>query len=79
MTVETQNPGGEAVPRRLIPIDESGAHIVGGSRDSRPLSRSTIYRLIERGELQRVNIGKRAFVTADLIEAYLERLIGLAK
>lgn len=59
---------------RLVPIDEVPAFIVPSA--SGRLSRATIYRLIQRGELTKVNIGRRGFVTSDSIEAYIERIAG---
>lgn len=38
------------------------------------ISRTTVYELIGSGELTRVNIGRRCFITADSIAAYLSRL-----
>jgi excisionase family DNA binding protein len=38
------------------------------------VSRTTIYDLINRGELAHVNIGRRGFITAASIDAYIERL-----
>lgn len=36
-------------------------------------SRSTLYRLIERGELDAVKLGSRTFITRDSIVALIER------
>jgi excisionase family DNA binding protein len=38
------------------------------------LGRSKIYKLIDEGELLRVNIGRRAFVTRQSIDDYVSRL-----
>lgn len=53
--------------RRLIPIPDICAALGG-------ISRTTVYNLIARGDLVRVNIGTRAFVTSDSLTAYLEKL-----
>ncbi|MGE2728965.1 helix-turn-helix domain-containing protein [Mycolicibacterium vaccae] len=39
------------------------------------IGRTTLYTLIDAGELQRVKIGNRAFVTAKSLTDYVERLI----
>lgn len=43
------------------------------------LGRTTVYNLIDQGELQRVNIGRRAFICVDSIDAYVDRLVQTAK
>ena len=35
----------------------------------------TVYRLINEGELVRVKIGSRTFITRQSIDAYVERLV----
>lgn len=65
----------EKTRRRLIPVEEVGAYITGESKDSRPLSRSSTYRLIDAGKLHKVNIGRRSFVTAASIDEYVAFLI----
>ena len=70
MTVETK---AAQPPRRLIPVEEAGPYLTPGA--TRPLSRSSIYRLIKDGKLHKVNIGKRSFVTVASIEDYVARLI----
>lgn len=52
----------------LIPIEEARTTRLGG------IGRTTVYRLINAGELTRVNIGRRAFITANSIEAYIANL-----
>jgi hypothetical protein len=42
------------------------------------VSRSTVYNLIDSGDLKRVNIGHRAFITAESIRAYLDRVVASA-
>ena len=53
--------------RKIDPI-EAAQEYLGG------VSRTTIYALIEAGEIQRVNIGRRAFVTRESMDRYVERL-----
>ena len=53
--------------RILVPYNEA-RHKLGG------LGRTTLYGLIEQGELERVNVGRRGFVTAKSIAAYVDRL-----
>jgi hypothetical protein len=43
------------------------------------VARSKVYKLIDEGLLTRVNIGTRAFVTRESIDAYLARLIEAAE
>ncbi|MFL0288797.1 helix-turn-helix domain-containing protein [Mycobacterium sp. SMC-21] len=38
------------------------------------LSRGMVYRLINAGEINRVNIGSRVFVTTESLVAYLDRI-----
>lgn len=56
----------ETDDRILVPIGDT-QHCLGG------LGRTTIYRLIESGELTRVNIGRRAFITSESISAFVAR------
>ncbi|WP_237394300.1 helix-turn-helix domain-containing protein [Mycobacterium paraintracellulare] len=35
---------------------------------------TTVYKLIANGELVKVNIGRRGFITRKSIEAYVDRL-----
>jgi hypothetical protein len=53
--------------RMLVPIPEARA-ILGG------IGHTTIYQLINRGELVKVNIGSRGFVTSESIAAYVDRI-----
>jgi hypothetical protein len=53
----------------LVPIHRNEAgRAMGG------ISRRQVYRLIQRGELTKVQIGTRTFVTAESIRAYVDRL-----
>lgn len=56
------------VTARLIPIREVSEEKLPG------IGLTTIYKLVNEGELQKINIGRRSFITADSIEAYIGRL-----
>jgi hypothetical protein len=56
----------------LVSIIEA-RRILGG------ISRAKAYNLISRGELTRVNIDRRAFVTTDSISKYLEKILAGAR
>jgi hypothetical protein len=53
--------------KRLVSIPEARA-VLGG------IGHTTIYDLIKRRELVKVNIGRRGFVTAESLAAYVDRL-----
>lgn len=53
--------------KRLVPITEA-RQVLGG------IGTTTIYELFKRGELTKVNIGRRGFVTSDSLAAFLDRL-----
>jgi excisionase family DNA binding protein len=53
--------------KRLVPIPEARQVLVG-------IGHTTIYELIKRGEIVKVNIGRRGFITSESLEAYLDRL-----
>ena len=53
--------------RLLVPYDET-RHKLGG------IGRTTLYELFDQGELERVNIGRRGFVTAKSLAAYVDKL-----
>jgi excisionase family DNA binding protein len=55
----------------LIPIP-TACNMLGG------ITRPTVYNLINAGELHRVKIGKRAFITSASIDAYVERQMQVA-
>lgn len=40
------------------------------------ISHTMIYRLMKDGDLVRVNIGRRAFITGTSLDAYIQRIIG---
>lgn len=49
-----------------LSIPEAGK-VLGGEGD--PLSRNTIYRLIQRGHLEAFKLGSRTLISVDSIEA----------
>jgi Helix-turn-helix domain len=53
--------------RLLIPIT-SACSALGG------ISRTTVYDLVNREKLVKVNIGRRGFITAKSLAAYVDRL-----
>jgi len=53
---------------RLVSIQEAREQYLGG------LGRTTVYELIKRGELVQVHVGRRSFITAKSLEAYVNRL-----
>lgn len=59
-------------PRALFPVPEA-KQILGG------IGTTTIYELMKTGQIERVNIGRRAFVTAKSLVAYLDRLSEAAR
>lgn len=54
------------MPKILLTIEEAA--------DALSIGRSTVYTLLETGELERVKVGRAARVTAASIEAYVARL-----
>ena len=58
-------------PQLLMPYPEARKALGG-------IGNTKLWELIEARELQRVRIGTRAFVTAESVAAYVERLKGLA-
>lgn len=58
----------DETPRQLlIPIPEARAQLGG-------IGHTTIYDLIKHRQLVKVNIGRRGFVTAESLAAYVHRL-----
>ena len=53
--------------KRLVSIPEA-RHLLGD------IGHTTVYELIKRGEIVKVNIGRRGFITSESLEAYLDRL-----
>lgn len=58
----------EAIVNRLVSIEEGREKWLGG------LSRTATYELINRGDVVKVNIGRRSFLTTDSLAAYVSRL-----
>jgi Helix-turn-helix domain len=61
----------ESRPRLLVPIDDT-LDVLGG------IGRTTLYELVKQKKLVKVNIGRRGFITAESLEAYVDRLAGAA-
>ncbi|MCX5044035.1 helix-turn-helix domain-containing protein [Aldersonia sp. NBC_00410] len=55
--------------KRLVSIPEA-RHLLGD------IGHTTVYELIKRSEIVKVNIGRRGFVTSESLEAYMDRLSG---
>lgn len=53
--------------KQLVSIPEARRWLGG-------IGHTTIYDLINRGELVKVNIGRRSFITAESLAAYVDRL-----
>jgi predicted DNA-binding transcriptional regulator AlpA len=53
--------------RLLVPIPDAQFQLGG-------VSRPTVYKLVNEGQLTKVNIGTRGFITAKSLEAYVDRL-----
>ena len=51
----------------LVPVPDAQNQLGG-------ISRTTLYELINAGELVRVNVGRRSFVTSESIAAYVNKL-----
>lgn len=51
----------------LIPIPDTCSKLGG-------VSRTTVYDLVNQGELVKVNIGRRGFITSEPLAAYVDRL-----
>jgi hypothetical protein len=53
--------------RLLVSIHDARATLGG-------VGRSTLYELVNRGEIVKVSIGRRGFITAESLAAYVNRL-----
>jgi predicted DNA-binding transcriptional regulator AlpA len=53
--------------KRLVSIPES-REILGG------IGHTTMYELIKRGEVTKVSIGRRRFITSESLAAYMDRI-----
>lgn len=58
--------------RRLMPLPEA-MRLLGG------IGRTKTYELVNDGEITKVKIGSRSFITTDSLEAYLGRLVSGAE
>jgi hypothetical protein len=47
---------------------------IPGTREQIPVARSSLYKIIDTGELKRVRVGGRVFVTQASIDSYIQRL-----
>jgi hypothetical protein len=52
---------------RLVPIPQT-CKALGD------VGRTTVYTLVDRGDLVKVNIGRRSFITAESLTAYVDRI-----
>ena len=57
--------------RLLVPIPEA-CEALGG------IGRTTLYEKVNDGDLEKVNIGRRGFITAASLLAYVDRLSEIA-
>ena len=53
--------------KRLLSIPKA-RHVLGD------IGQTTLYELINRGDIIKVNIGRRGFVTEESLDAYIDRL-----
>lgn len=53
--------------RLLVPVPDTCAQLGG-------VSRTTVYELVKQRQLVKVNIGRRGFITAESLAAYVDRL-----
>jgi hypothetical protein len=58
----------DPVTKRLLPIPDA-MRMLGD------IGHTKAYELINDGEITKVNIGSRSFITAESLEMYLERLV----
>ena len=56
---------------RLIPVPGVQTELGG-------ISRTTVYELVNRGELTKVSIGRRSFITAESLASYIDRISAAA-
>lgn len=57
----------ETTVKRLVSIPEA-RHLLGD------IGHTTVYELANRGEIVKVNIGRRGFITSESLESYMDRL-----
>ena len=60
------------MPERLIYPDAEARALLGG------IGRTTQHELVVNGDLEKVKIGRRAFITAASIDAYLAKIRGVS-
>ena len=67
-----------APPKLLVPIPEAQIMLGDISRSHlyELIESNKIYELIESNKIKKVNIGRRSFVTAESIHAFVARLAG---
>jgi hypothetical protein len=59
-----------STPERLLYPYEEARERLGG------IGRSTLYKLVERGDLVNVKIGRHSFITGDSISTFVAHLAG---
>jgi excisionase family DNA binding protein len=67
LNIDTEVPAAQ-LPQRLIHSVPQSRERLGG------LSRSSLYELIARGELELVKIGRRSFITEDSLQRFVSQL-----
>ncbi|BCI88548.1 hypothetical protein NIIDMKKI_37540 [Mycobacterium kansasii] len=60
------------IERAIVPIPEAQAYLGG-------IGLTKLYELFKQGELTKINIGRRGFVTLESLQAYVERLKSAAQ
>jgi len=58
--------------KRLVSLTDS-RRALGG------IGRTKLYELVGDGQITKVNVGSRSFITADSLERYLDRLVADAQ
>jgi hypothetical protein len=58
----------ETKPRLRVSSSDA-REVLGG------IGHTTIYELVNRGEIMKVNIGRRGFITSESLDAYVNRLM----
>jgi Helix-turn-helix domain len=56
----------DTTPRLLVPIPTACEELGG-------ISRPTLYALVEKRELTKINIGRRGFITGESLAAFVSR------
>ncbi|WP_459966438.1 helix-turn-helix domain-containing protein [Mycobacterium sp. MUNTM1] len=55
------------ITRRLVPIPDART-------DLGNIGHTTLYELVKRSKLEKVNIGRRSFITAKSLDSYIDSL-----